>query len=40
LSPVSHAATISLRAIAFMVGYAVDLFFSFLETLIQTFRRK
>jgi hypothetical protein len=27
-------------AIAFMVGYAVDVFFSFLETLIQTFRRK
>ena len=27
-------------AIAFLVGYAVDVFFSFLETLLQNFSRR
>lgn len=36
---ISDGATISPLAIAFLVGYAVDVFFSFLEGLIQSFTR-
>jgi hypothetical protein len=34
-----HGATLPPLAIAFLVGYAVDVFFSFLEGLLQTFSR-
>jgi hypothetical protein len=37
---VNMTASISPLAIAFLVGYAVDVFFSFLETLLQTFKRR
>jgi hypothetical protein len=36
---VSQGASIPPLAIAFLVGYAVDVFFSFLEGLLQTFTR-
>jgi len=35
----AQGASIPPLAIAFMVGYAVDVFFSFLESLIQTFTK-
>jgi hypothetical protein len=34
-----HGATLPPLAIAFLVGYAVDVFFTFLEGLSQTFSR-
>jgi hypothetical protein len=37
---ISQDASIPPLAIAFMVGYAVDVFFSFLEGLLQTFTRR
>jgi hypothetical protein len=40
LGGAGQAASISPLAIAFMVGYAADVFFSFLEGLIQTFGRR
>jgi hypothetical protein len=36
---ISQGASIPPLAIAFLVGYAVDVFFSFLESLIQTFTK-
>lgn len=38
-TPGQQTATVSPLAIAFLVGYAVDVFFSFLEGLIRTFAR-
>jgi hypothetical protein len=35
----TQAASLSPLALAFLVGYAVDVFFSFLETFLQSFRR-
>ena len=36
---VGHGASLPPLAIAFMVGYAADVFFSFLDGLLQTFGR-
>jgi hypothetical protein len=36
---ITQGASIPPFAIAFLVGYAVDVFFSFLENLIQTFTK-
>jgi putative flippase GtrA len=37
---ITESASIPPLAIAFLVGYAADVFFSFLEGLLQTFTRK
>jgi putative flippase GtrA len=37
---ITQEASISPLAIAFLVGYAVDVFFSFLDGLVQTFTKR
>jgi hypothetical protein len=37
---ITQGASISPLAIAFLVGYAVDVFFAFLEGLLQAFTKK
>jgi hypothetical protein len=37
---ITQGASISPLAVAFLVGYAVDVFFTFLEGLLQTFTKR